>query len=372
MRNSSVWLALAFSGVLCAQGPDVTADLQSSFKVNFPADSPVALVTADWGQSRATARGGAVVVDLHSTLQLKNTSHRHVRGITLLVLAQEVTPGGKGSVTVPSLDVEPGDTFPVRLDLRLMRPLQHGTGALVEVSLDGVLFEDLGFFGPNRLNCKRTMTAWELEARRDRRYFLAQLESGGSSALEKELLASLGRQAQQPRLDMQMARAGRSTNAEPEREIQFTFLQAPDAPVELLSGSARVAGNEARLPRLELQNRSRKPVRYVEVGWLLKDQNGREFPAGLVPAEVSLAPGQHLEVRKDSSLRFSPAGGGTVSVAGLTAFVNNVEFSDGQVWVPARMLNGLTPAVSAEEQRLAELYRRKGLDYVIQHLRRLR
>lgn len=367
-----MWLVLAMGGTLCAQGPDLTADPQNSFKVNLPPDSPVALVTADWGQSRAIARGGAVVVDLHSTLQLKNTSNRHVRGITLLVLAQEITPGGKGSVTVPSLDIEPGEAFPVRMDLRLMRPLQQGTGALVEVSLDGVLFEDLGFFGPNRLNCKRSMTAWELEARRDRRYFLARLDSGGAAALEKEMLASLGRQAQQPRLDMQFARTGRATNTDTEREIQFTFLQMPDAPVQLLSGSARVAGNEARLPRIEVQNRSKKPVRYVEVGWLLRDPSGREFPAGLVPAEVSLAPGQHSEVTKDSALRFSPAGGGTVNVAGLTAFVNNVEFADGQVWVPARMADGHTPAVSAEEQRLAELYRRKGLDYVIQHLRRLR
>ena len=372
MRTNCLLLAVAVSVAAWAQAPDPQVDPRSSFKVNLPADSPVSLVTADWGQSRATARGGAVVVDLHSTLQLKNTSNRHVRGITLLVLAQEVTPGGKGSVTVPSLDVEPGEMFPVRIDLRLMRPLQQGSGALVEVSLDGVLFQDLGFFGPNRLNCKRTMTAWELEARRDRRYFLARLESGGADGLQKELLASLGRQAQQPRLDMQIVRAGRSTNLEPEREIQFTFLQFPDAPVELLSGSARVAGNEARLPKLEVQNRSKKPIRFVEVGWVLKDQNGREFPAGLVPAELALAPGQHLEVSKESALRFTPAGGGSVSVAGLTAFVNNVEFSDGQMWVPARPATGLVPVISAEEQRLAELYRRKGLDYVIQHLRRLR
>jgi hypothetical protein len=32
------------------------------------------------------------------------------------VLAQEVTPGGKASVAVPSLNVASGETFPVRVD----------------------------------------------------------------------------------------------------------------------------------------------------------------------------------------------------------------------------------------------------------------
>lgn len=347
-------------------------DPRSSFKVNLPADAPLSLISADWAQSRATARGGALVVDLHSTLQLKNSSQRRVRSVALLVLAQEVTPGGKGSVTVPSLDVEPGETFPVRVDLRLMRPLQQGAGALVEVSLDGVLFEDLGFYGPNRLNCKRTMTAWEMEARRDRRYFLTRLENGGAEALRRELVGSLDRLAREPRMEMQIARAGRATNFESDREVQFTFLQLPDAPLELLNGSARIAGNEASAPRVELQNRGRKTVRYVEVGWLLRDTAGREYAAGSVPAEVSLAPGQRGEIRKESVLRFTSPTGAPMSVAGLTGFVSNLEFADGEVWVPARPVSGQALPVSPEEQRLADLYRRKGLDYVIQHLRRFR
>src|SRR5579862_7291442 len=115
-------------------------------KVDLPADSPVTLVSVDWSGTDAAPRGGAFFVDVHASLSLRNSSQRRVRAITLAVLSQEVTPGRKGSVSIPSLDVAPGEAFPVTVDLRLLRPI--GTTAPVEVKLDGVLFDDLNFFGP--------------------------------------------------------------------------------------------------------------------------------------------------------------------------------------------------------------------------------
>ncbi|HEY3442061.1 MAG TPA: hypothetical protein VGK29_14980 [Paludibaculum sp.] len=360
-RNSLLLLAVSAAALL-AQGPDVPLDPKSSFKVNLPGEGPLSLVSADWGQSRATARGGALVVDLHSTLTLKNTSARRVRGVSLLVLAQEVTPGGKASVTVPSLDVPPGETFPIRVDLRLMRPLAQGAGALVEVGLDGVLFEDLVFYGPNRLQAKRAMVAWEMEARRDRKAMLAALESGGRDALQKKLLAVLSRVTDQAG-GVQMARTMPATNVEAGRQLEFAFLQMPESPVELLSGSAQMDGAEARSPRIEVQNRSKRAVRYVELGWLARDGQGREFAGGTLPAELSLPSGQRTTIRKENTLRFSRA------VAGLTAYPAAVEFADGEMWVPPAM--AALPA-SGEAQRLAEMYRRKGLDAVVLQLRSMR
>ena len=83
-----------------------------AFRVDLPADAPVALVSADWGQSQVAPRGGALQVDLRSALLLKNTTQRRIRGVSMLVLAQEVAAGGKASVTVPALDVAPGEAFP--------------------------------------------------------------------------------------------------------------------------------------------------------------------------------------------------------------------------------------------------------------------
>lgn len=360
--------ALLMTGALMAQGPEVRLDPASSFEVKLPADGPLALAGANWDQSKATARGGALLVDLNSNLQLKNVSHRTIRAVSLIVMAQDVTPGGKGSVTVPSLDVAPGDTFSVRVDLRLMRPLARGAGALVEVGLDGVLFEDLTFYGPDRLNSRRAMLVWEMEARRDRRHLIAALSQGGTASVQKEMVAALARQASQPRLDMQVARAGRSTAAEPERELAFTFLKTPESPVELLAGSALVSGNEARSPRIDVVNRSKRPVRSFEIGWLVKDNRGAEYVAGAAPAMLPLQPGDRGSVARENVLRFSRPGQGPVAIASLAAYVNAVEYADGEVWVPERS----APMESGEMQRLAELYRRRGLDAVVDQLRRLK
>lgn len=371
MWNRLAVLAILTASALPAQMPP------GSFRVDLPPDAPVALVSADWGASRVTARGGALLLELHSTLQLKNTGARRIRAVSLLVTAQDQTPGGRASVTVPSLDIDASDTFPVRIDLRLMRPLQTGPGAVVSVQLDGVLFEDLAFYGPNRMNARRSMLAWELEARRDRKALLAVLDRGGAGALRNELVDELARSAAQPRLSVQAARSGRSTAIEPEREVTLAALSIPSTPVELLSGTVRIADDEARAPRVVLRNVGAKPVRSVEVSWLVRDSDGREYTAGSLPADVNLAPGQTGTAAKEGALRFSHPGGGPASLAAMTGFVSSVEFSDGALWLPSRQalqmprLRGVLPP-SGEEERLMELYRRKGLDAVVQQLHKLR
>ena len=82
-------------------------DPRSTMHITFPEDSPVTVVSADWGESNASPRGGAMLLDLHTSLSLRNSGSRRIRGITLLVSAQEVTPGGKASVSVPSLNAVP-------------------------------------------------------------------------------------------------------------------------------------------------------------------------------------------------------------------------------------------------------------------------
>ena len=41
-------------------------------------------------------------------------------------------------------------------------------------------------------------------------------------------------------------------------------------------------GNEVRAPRVEVRNTSQKAVRNVEMGWILRDERGRDFVAGSV------------------------------------------------------------------------------------------
>jgi hypothetical protein len=214
------------------------------------------------------------------------------------------------------------------------------------------------------------MTVWEMEARRDRKYFSALLQTAGRDGLRDAMLASLNRQADAPRPGVQVVR-GRATNSDPEHEVQFAFLHMPDAPVEPSAGMARVTTNEAWAPRFEVRNLSKRPVSYVEIGWIVKDQTGNEFLAASLPADLNLAPGQGARVLPDATIKFPDR----VAIQGMSGFVSSVQFSDGSYWIPSRgaidqrdLRNVVSP--SPEEQRLSQIYRKKGLDALIQELKK--
>lgn len=352
----------------------------TSVRVNFPPDSPVTLLSTSMGQSRATPRGSAVVLDLDMLLTLRNAGHNRIRAVTLRVISQEVALGGKASVAVPSLNVGPGEAFPLHVSLQLMRPGQMMGGPLVQVDLDGVLFQDLSFFGPDRLNSRRTMTAWEMEAQRDREYFRRILSQSGQEGLQRAMLASLARQAELPALDVRVSR-GRATVSSAalpaDRTEQFAFLDFPNAPIEPVNGWAQISGNEVSAPRISVRNQSSRPVKYVEIGWLVRDQSGRTYMAASLPSAESdlyLPPGKTTRVLQDTALKFTHRGE-PVNIRGMTGFVNQVQFADGAVWVPnrqnlqdARLLGVMAP--SPEEQRLSNLYRTQGINALIADLRK--
>ena len=53
-------LLVALLLAVSALGQETALDPASSFKINFPQDSPVTLVSFDLGGSKATVRGGAM------------------------------------------------------------------------------------------------------------------------------------------------------------------------------------------------------------------------------------------------------------------------------------------------------------------------
>jgi hypothetical protein len=161
---------------------------------------------------------------------------------------------------------------------------------------------------------------------------------------------------------------GRATAVRTEREVNLAFVQTPGAPVSTESGSVQVSDNEARSPRIAVRNRSRSPVRGIEMSWLVKDGRGREFVAGAVPLDLNLQPRQRTEVVQDVTLRFTQPGGAPIAIQDMTAYLSSVEFADGTMWVPERSTRWPTP--SPEEQRLAEIYRKKGIDALAQELSR--
>jgi hypothetical protein len=361
MKMSKVAMMFAAGFVLSGQ-------TLPNLKVDLPKDSPVALLTYDPNGSSATTRGGLYIVDVRAQLSLKNSSQQRIRGISFAIYAPEV--GGKGSVSVPSLDVGPGETFSVRVENHLVRPLAGGSGGPnIEVKLDGVFF-DIGFYGPDTLNLQRSMLRWELETRRDRKYFKSVLETAGTEGLRKEMLAILAQQNDRHGPGVQMVR-GRATNIEAEREVQFAFVSMPDSPVEVVNGSVQISDSAARAPRFSVRNRSNRPVEHLEIGWIVRDQQGREFFAASLPADIKLAPNQTGEIREDAALRFQQP----IAIQSLRGYIASVEFASGSPWVPARAtlgsdrLRGLVPP-SPEELRLLQIYNRKGLDALIEELKK--
>ena len=119
-------------------------------------------------------------------------------------------------------------------------------------------------------------------------------------------------------------------------------------------------------------------MRYVGIGWLLKDQDGREFTAGSVPTsedDLYIPPKQQGRLVQDNALKFSKSAGNPLNIQSMRGFVSQVEYGDGHGWVPShealvqsRLIDVLPP--SPEEQRLAALYNKKGIDGLIEDLNR--
>ncbi|HEY2019167.1 MAG TPA: hypothetical protein VGH38_36925 [Bryobacteraceae bacterium] len=356
-----------------------TALPNGSININLAKDSPVSLVGMISNESRATARGAALVLDVHMALTFRNAGANRIHGVMLRVVSQEVTLGGKGSVTIPSLNVAPGEAFPVRIDMQLVRPTQLSGGPLVQVDLDGVLYQDLSFYGPDRMHSKRFLTAREVEAQRDREYLKRVLAQGGREGLRQEVFQIAARQQSAP-LSVRVVPHGPAVTSAalpPEHSAQFAFVQFPDSPVEPVQGSAQISGNEARMPNIEVHNRSGRAVKYVELGWVLADQAGRQSVAASLPSSERdyLPPDKNANVRQETTLKLFSSTGQPVNVQKMTGFVNQVEFADGKVWVPNRknlqdpaLLRSLAP--SAEEQRLAELYNRGGIEALVEELKK--
>jgi len=352
----------------------------SEVRIDLPEDSPVAVMKTDTGTSRRVA---AFVLDLNLSLTLRNIGSNRIHGVTLRIVSQEVAMGGVGSVFQPSLNVGPGEAFPVHIATKLMRPMQMAGGPMLQVFLDGVLFQDLSFWGPDKLHSRRIMTASEMEAQRDRTALKRLLAQGGGPAVKEAILKILVRREALPEIQGRIVRGRALTNAGmaavvPERQEQFAFLQFPDGPIQLIRGSAAISGSDARTPSIEVANLTDKPVKYVELGWVLTDSFGRSYMAGSLPSSdpaFSLPARATGKVSQANTLEFS-TGGKPLSIQKVTGFVNQVEFADGKVWVPSRQNVDSNPLLlqvmepSAEEERLANLYVTKGLPALVDELKK--
>ncbi len=118
-------------------------------------------------------------------------------------------------------------------------------------------------------------------------------------------------------------------------------------------------------------------MKHVELGWLVRDAGGQQYMAASLPSsdpDLFLPAGRTAKVEQDTSAALL-ARRQPVNIQSMSGFVSQVEFADGKVWVPNRqslasdLLRNVLPP-SAEEQRLTDLYRRKGPDALIEELKK--
>ena len=347
--------------------------------VEFPRDSPVLLVSFS-GSTPAHVHGMSMAIDVHASLLLRNTGNKVISGLTLRVEAQDLTPSGKGSVTLPSLNIRPGEVFPVRADLEVLRPFNapKSDGAMVQVSLDCALFSDLTAYGPDKLGSRRALIVYELQARRDRQYLAALLQQGRFTQIREEL--NFGLQDFSPQqFALELVRDPRPS-MDRDHAMSIDAVSFPSAPVQTIGGAAHVVRNEVRSPQIEIKNGTQRAVSSLDMGWIIRDERGQDFVAGSTAAAVRLGPVSAEKVSETSTLRFSRPQGPPMLIEALMAFVNDVEFADGSVWIPTRRdIDAATNdpilrralATSPERERLADIYRKKGLSGLADELKRV-
>lgn len=379
MPSNCCGAAIAAFSLIAFAGPAYSQVSGGSWlKVEVPSDSPVSLVSFS-GSTPAHVHGMSIAIDVHASLLLRNTGTKVISGLTLRVEAQDLTPAGKGSVTLPSLNIRPGEVFPVRADMELLRPFNapKADGAMVQVSLDCALFNDLTAFGPDKLGSRRALIVYELQARRDRQYLAALLQQGRYTQIREEL--NFGLQDFSPQqFGLELLRDPHSS-LDHEHAMSIDAVLFPSSPVKTMGGAAHVARNEVRAPQIEIRNGTHRLVRSIDMGWIIRDERGQDFVAGSMPASVSLGPVAAENVSESSTLRFSRLNGPPMLIEALMSFVNDVEFGDGSVWIPTRQdieaattdpILRRTLSISPERERLAEIYRKKGLNGLADELKR--
>ncbi len=380
-RLSCVLLALAaLAAPSAAQVPSPWADPADAFAFQAAAETGLELVERDFSRTVISVRGPAAVVELRCRLTLANRGSRTVRGVTLAVRSAPGLPGGKALVTAPSLSAAPGDLVSVDVSLRLVRPLPSAGEPLAEIAVDGALYADLSFRGPDAMASRRRLTLLELEARRDRERMSATLAAEGPEALRAQVLAVLERQAADSGLEVRLAGGdGRTVSPALQasmRPLELAFVDLEGAPLEVFGGSSRVAGSAAASPALEVRNRSGQAIRDFEIGWLVRDAAGRRYAAGAVPSSGRpLPPGGVGGVAEQRVFELSLRSGESFEIAGVSGYVRRVELADGAVWTPTRealeeaALLDVEP-ISSEESRLAAIYRGQGLQGLLNELAR--
>ena len=143
----AAWAQRPSAGLI---GPDsLWQEPEKAIDIRLAPDVPLSILSRDVSETTIQILGAVMVIDLRCALEIRNDSSHYLRGLILGVVTQPLSPGGKASVGLPSLNVAPDETVAARVDLRLIRPFPLQSEHAVSVEVDGVLLSNLTFHGPD-------------------------------------------------------------------------------------------------------------------------------------------------------------------------------------------------------------------------------
>lgn len=361
-------------------------DPRAFVQINLPADGPVELLNVNYGSSRILRSERAMTMDLDVTLTLRNRSAKPIDGLAIALGWGLARSEGLNAVSGIRLEAGQNYALPARMHAEIETPPARSRARLADlpsgarVRLDAVLFADGSGYGPDQMRSLGMLRINQAESARDRRFFLALFQSGGLP----RLLPVLEKWVNEAHTIPGAQRALAGDPAERAREqadaAVFRVVRLPGAPLEILSGRARLSEGRLVDPILEVRNQGGKPITDFQVGWVLRDLSGTEFRAATTTASarssawagLPLAGGQTISWSNPTVLEVGPSGS---RVLAGRVYVRAVEFADGQVWVPDRValesMNLSSVATTSPETfRLFGLYRAQGAGSLLADLRR--
>ncbi len=305
--------------------------------------------------------------DVHTRFSLRNVGTKPIAGLSFRILSSGGGSEGQAALILPSLQAAPGAVFPVRVDLQLPHRYSVRTQSPgVRILLDAVLWNDLSFYGPDLLHSRRRLLSFEFEARRENEYLRNLVGAGRLSEVREEL--NFGLPEDQPQLTMELTPL--QVPMDRGKAITINTVSFGQAPLQLVGGGALLTDTALIGPHVLLRNSSDRRIRSVEVGFILRDERGHESRVSTLPAELALEPGQTRVLQQRANLLLSRTKGQPIVIRSLAAFVADVEFEDGSMWIPSRPdIERATDSVvlrrvlseCPETERMAGVFRRAGI-----------
>lgn len=344
-----------------------------SLRLNLPNDTPVLLESFDVGTGAQHQRGFPGAGRFDAALKLRNIASKTIVGIVFTINYDALGHLPAASVITTGLHVPPAAEFPLHMSLQTAQGTRMALNspASLNVSLDCVLFSDLSFYGSDPLHERDNLIVYELQARRERSYVGELIKADRLPEVREEL--NFGLPPEPPAWVLTLA-------AEPKVVRGKTLTLQPlveDSPVQMSSGTIQVNGGRFWGPEFEVHVRATPVVpSSVDVALIIADQRGREAVAAILPFTLNGAKGE-------STVRCSLAGEASaldsvpVLIRKCYAFISDIKFVDGSVWIPGRadlekasdgsLLSAL--ASCPERQRLADVFRRGGIEAVMSDLK---